>query len=46
MFGIMELEFEFYCKLVEKQLFIYWLYGDVWCEKIIECLVMWQDFDE
>lgn len=42
----MELEYEFYCWLVEKQLFIYCLYGELWCEKVIECLVVYKDYDE
>ncbi len=32
--GITELEFEFYRKLVEKQLLTYRLHGDAWREKI------------
>lgn len=34
--GITELEFEFYRKLVEKQLLTYRLHGDAWKEKITE----------
>lgn len=34
--GITELEFEFYRKLVEKQLLTYRLHGDAWREKITE----------
>ena len=44
--GITELEFEFYRKLVEKQLLTYRLHGDAWREKITERPVTRQDFDE
>ncbi|EJF31143.1 MULTISPECIES: ATPase RavA stimulator ViaA [Enterobacteriaceae] len=44
--GITELEFEFYRRLVEKQLLTYRLHGDAWREKIIERPVAHQDFDE
>lgn len=44
--GITELEFEFYRKLVEKQLLTYRLHGDAWREKITERPVTRQDVDE
>ncbi|STV67576.1 protoheme IX farnesyltransferase [Klebsiella pneumoniae subsp. rhinoscleromatis] len=44
--GITELEFEFYRKLVEKQLLTYRLHGDACREKITERPVTRQDFDE
>ncbi|HHO0408366.1 TPA: ATPase RavA stimulator ViaA [Klebsiella quasipneumoniae] len=44
--GITELEFEFYRKLLEKQLLTYRLHGDAWREKITERPVTRQDFDE
>lgn len=44
--GITELEFEFYRRLVEKQLLTYRLHGDSWREKLIERPVIHQDFDE
>ncbi|PLL17330.1 hypothetical protein CWN50_34140, partial [Klebsiella michiganensis] len=44
--GITELEFEFYRKLVEKQLLTYRLHGDAWKEKITERPVTRQDVDE
>ena len=44
--GITELEFEFYRKLVEKQLLTYRLHGDAWREKITERPVTRQEFDE
>lgn len=44
--GITELEFEFYRRLVEKQLLTYRLHGDAWREKLVERPVVHQDFDE
>ena len=44
--GITELEFEFYRRLVEKQLLTYRLHGDAWREKVVERPVAHQDFDE
>lgn len=44
--GITELEYEFYRRLVEKQLLSYRLHGDSWREKVIERPVAHQDFDE
>ena len=44
--GITDLEFEFYRKLVEKQLLTYRLHGDAWREKITERPVTRQDVDE
>lgn len=44
--GITELEFEFYRRLVEKQLLTYRLHGDSWREKLVERPVVHQDFDE
>ncbi|OAT15568.1 inner membrane protein [Buttiauxella noackiae ATCC 51607] len=44
--GISELEFEFYRRLVEKQLLTYRLHGDSWREKVVERPVVHQDFDE
>ncbi|WP_318357182.1 ATPase RavA stimulator ViaA [Enterobacter sp.] len=44
--GITELEYEFYRKLVEKQLLTYRLHGEAWREKITERPVIHQDFDE
>ena len=44
--GITELEYEFYRRLVEKQLLSYRLHGDSWREKVIERPVSRQDFDE
>ena len=44
--GITELEYEFYRRLVEKQLLTYRLHGDAWHEKITERPVIHQDFDE
>jgi uncharacterized protein with von Willebrand factor type A (vWA) domain len=44
--GITELEFEFYRRLVEKQLLTYRLHGDSWREKVVERPVVHQDFDE
>jgi len=44
--GITELEYEFYRRLVEKQLLTYRLHGDAWREKISERPVVHQDFDE
>lgn len=44
--GITELEYEFYRRLVEKQLLTYRLYGDTWRERISERPVIHQDVDE
>ncbi|ALR78784.1 ATPase RavA stimulator ViaA [[Enterobacter] lignolyticus] len=44
--GITELEYEFYRRLVEKQLLTYRLHGDAWREKISERPVVHQDVDE
>ena len=44
--GITELEYEFYRRLVEKQLLTYRLHGDAWREKVTERPVIHQDFDE
>lgn len=44
--GITELEYEFYRRLVEKQLLTYRLHGDAWREKISERPVIHQDMDE
>lgn len=44
--GITELEYEFYRRLVEKQLLTYRLHGDAWREKVSERPVIHQDFDE
>lgn len=44
--GITELEYEFYRRLVEKQLLTYRLHGDAWRERISERPVVHQDFDE
>jgi len=44
--GITELEYEFYRRLVEKQLLTYRLHGDAWREKLSERPVVHQDFDE
>lgn len=44
--GITELEYEFYRRLVEKQLLSYRLHGDSWREKVIERPVAHQDFAE
>ncbi len=44
--GITELEYEFYRRLVEKQLITYRLHGDAWHERVIERPVVHQDFDE
>jgi uncharacterized protein with von Willebrand factor type A (vWA) domain len=44
--GISELEYEFYRRLVEKQLLTYRLQGEAWREKITERPVVHQDFDE
>lgn len=44
--GISELEYEFYRRLVEKQLLTYRLHGDAWREKISERPVVHQDVDE
>ncbi|MTH47790.1 ATPase RavA stimulator ViaA [Intestinirhabdus alba] len=44
--GITELEYEFYRRLVEKQLLTYRLHGEAWREKIIEQPVLHQHVDE
>ena len=44
--GITELEYEFYRRLVEKQLLTYRLHGDAWHEKVTERPVVHQDVDE
>ncbi|MDX6019114.1 ATPase RavA stimulator ViaA [Scandinavium sp. V105_16] len=44
--GITELEYEFYRRLVEKQLLTYRLHGDAWHEKLSERPVVHQDVDE
>jgi uncharacterized protein with von Willebrand factor type A (vWA) domain len=44
--GITELEYEFYRRLVEKQLITYRLHGDAWHERVVERPVVHQDFDE
>ncbi|WP_180491725.1 ATPase RavA stimulator ViaA [Escherichia fergusonii] len=44
--GISELEYEFYRRLVEKQLLTYRLQGEAWREKITERPVTHQDFEE
>ncbi|QMB03575.1 ATPase RavA stimulator ViaA [Escherichia fergusonii] len=44
--GITELEYEFYRRLVEKQLLTYRLQGEAWREKITERPVTHQDFEE
>ncbi|TDT51855.1 uncharacterized protein with von Willebrand factor type A (vWA) domain [Enterobacter sp. AG5470] len=44
--GITELEYEFYRRLVEKQLLTYRLHGDAWREKVTERPVIHQEFDE
>src|SRR5690606_14478862 len=44
--GITELEYEFYRRLVEKQLLTYRLQGESWHEKISQRPVIHQDFDE
>ncbi len=44
--GITELEYEFYRRLVEKQLLTYRLHGDAWREKVTERPVVHQDFDQ
>lgn len=44
--GITELEYEFYRRLVEKQLLTYRLHGESWREKIGQRPVIHQDFDE
>lgn len=44
--GITELEYEFYRRLVEKQLLTYRLHGDAWREKVTERPVSHQHFDE
>lgn len=44
--GITELEYEFYRRLVEKQLLTYRLHGESWREKMIERPVVHKDYDE
>lgn len=44
--GITELEYEFYRRLVEKQLLTYRLHGEAWREKVTELPVVHQDVDE
>ena len=44
--GMTELEYEFYRRLVEKQLLTYRLHGDAWREKVTERPVVRQDEDE
>ncbi|EOI3570292.1 ATPase RavA stimulator ViaA [Cronobacter dublinensis] len=44
--GITELEYEFYRRLVEKQLLTYRLQGDAWREKVMQRPVTRQDHDE
>jgi len=44
--GLSELEYEFYRKLVEKQLITYRLQGDLWREKTIERPIVHQQYDE
>jgi len=44
--GITELEYEFYRRLVEKQLLTYRLHGDAWHEKVTEHPVVRQDVEE
>ncbi|MBJ8814903.1 ATPase RavA stimulator ViaA [Citrobacter freundii] len=44
--GITELEYEFYRRLMEKQLLTYRLHGEAWREKVTERPVVHQDFDE
>ena len=44
--GITELEYEFYRRLVEKQLLTYRLAGDAWREKVSQRPVVHQDMDE
>ena len=44
--GITELEYEFYRRLVEKQLLTYRLHGDAWREKISERPVVHQDVEQ
>jgi len=44
--GITELEYEFYRRLVEKQLLTYCLQGDAWREKVSQRPAVHQDFDE
>ena len=44
--GITELEYEFYRRLVEKQLLTYRLHGEAWREKLSQRPVIHQDFDE
>ncbi|WP_343529658.1 ATPase RavA stimulator ViaA [Yokenella regensburgei] len=44
--GITELEYEFYRRLVEKQLLTYRLHGDAWREKVSERPVVHQDVEQ
>ena len=44
--GMTELEYEFYRRLVEKELITYRLHGEAWREKISQRPVVHQDFDE
>jgi len=44
--GITELEYEFYRRLVEKQLLTYRLHGEAWREKITQRPVVHQSVDE
>ena len=44
--GMTELEYEFYRRLVEKQLLTYRLHGESWREKVSQRPVVHQDFDE
>ncbi|MGK0739190.1 ATPase RavA stimulator ViaA [Yokenella regensburgei] len=44
--GITELEYEFYRRLVEKQLLTYRLHGDAWREKVSERPVVYQDVEQ
>lgn len=44
--GITELEYEFYRRLVEKQLLTYRLHGESWREKVFERPVVHKDYDE
>lgn len=44
--GVSELEYEFYRRLVEKQLLTYRLHGDSWHEKEMKRPVVHQDFEQ
>ncbi|BDH47766.1 protein ViaA [Salmonella enterica subsp. enterica serovar Choleraesuis] len=44
--GVSELEYEFYRRLVEKQLLTYRLHGDSWHEKEMTRPIIHQDFDQ